>query len=127
MQRRTAAVAAGIVLMLLLAAALLWERIPMSQPTTDGQFSAEVWRAEGTRGDERSKLRYAMLASLERDHLRVGMLRQAVRALLGEPDSSSSVEDEYDLGRSPVGATYESYVVVYDASGRVTRFELRRR
>ena len=99
----------------------------MDTPTVDGSFSASVWRAEGTRNDERSKVRYAMLDSLERDHLRTGMLRAAVRQLLGEPDVSSADADEYDLGRSPVGATYESYVIGYDASGRVSRFGLQRR
>jgi hypothetical protein len=99
----------------------------MGTMAMDSNFSSQRWRDEGTRNDERSKVRYAMLESLERDHLRPGMMRDAVRKLLGPPDAGTVVSDEYDLGRSPVGVTYEAYVIDYDSAGRLVRFGLQRR
>jgi hypothetical protein len=91
------------------------------------EFSVQRWQAERGHVDERTSPRAAMLEALEREHLRRGMPREEVRQLLGEPDSATAAADEYDLGGSPVGVTLESYVIAYDAQGRVTTFGLRRR
>lgn len=121
------AAAAGVAVAMAVATAAYWMQRPKDGLTMASSFSAQQWRDEGTRNDERSTVRHGMLDALERDHLRNGMLRQAVRQLLGPPDVQSAAADEYDLGRSPVGATYEAYVIEYDSTGRVVRFGLQRR
>ena len=95
--------------------------------TTHQGFDAQRWKAERGRPDERDGKRNSMLEALERDHLRNGMSREAVRSLLGEPDTSTRTVDEYDLGPSPVGVTMESYAIEYDSQGRVVSFTLRRK
>lgn len=93
---------------------------------TKDLFDVQRWQAARGRFDNAVSPRSGMLAALERDHLRKGMAREAVRKLLGEPDAATRTADEYDLGRSQVGVTFESYVIEYDARDRVVSFALRR-
>jgi len=95
--------------------------------TTHAGFDTQGWQAERGLSDDRDGKRNSMLEALERDHLRAGMRRDAVRSLLGEPDSTTATADQYELGRSPVGVTMESYLIEYDTQGKVASFGLRRR
>jgi len=95
--------------------------------TTHADFDPQRWQAERGLSDDRDGKRNSMLEALERDHLRAGMSRETVRSLLGEPDTATSTADRYELGPSPVGVTMESYLIEYDAHGKVLGFGLRRR
>ena len=95
--------------------------------TTHPGFDPQRWKAERVLSDEPGGKRNSMLEALERDHLRAGMSREAVRSLLGEPDTTTKTVDQYDLGPSPVGVTMESYLIEYDSQGKVVGFGLRRR
>ncbi len=104
---------------------LLWKGCTMS--TTHADFDPQRWQAQRGLAEGQDSKRNSMLEALERDHLRAGMARDTVRSLLGEPDRTTRTEDEYELGPSPVGVTMESYLVEYDAQGKVVGYGLRRR
>jgi hypothetical protein len=87
-------------------------------------FDSKMWQSQ--KGVERNNARTGMLGALERKHLRVGMPRKDVEALLGEPDIREPVRDIYELGVSPVGVDFESYVIEYDRANLVTGFRLSR-
>jgi len=106
-------------------ALLSWKGCAMM--TTPTGFDSQRWKAERGLSDERDGKRNSMLAALERDHLRAGMSRAAVRSLLGEPDTATGTVDQYELGPSPVGVTMESYLIEYDSQGKLVSFGLRRR
>lgn len=88
-------------------------------------FDAAGWRAQqgSTAADNP---RAGMLAALEREHLREGMTREAVNALLGAPERRLPRSDHYRIGAAPLGADYETYVVEYDERDRVIRFGMQR-
>jgi hypothetical protein len=104
---------------------LIWKGCAMS--TTYADFDPQRWQAERGLSEEGDSKRNSMLEALERDHLRIGMSREAVRSLLGEPDTATRTADRYELGPSPVGVTLESYLIEYDSQGKVVSFGLRRR
>lgn len=83
-------------------------------------FDKAGWAAE--RGNyERESRRGAMVAGLDEVGIVAGASRDAVRALLGEPDSTGPAADIWFLGRSAAGPSFETYRVDYDAAGRVAR------
>ncbi len=91
---------------------------------TDSKFDADAWKAQkGVKTSENR--RAALVPALERE-LRVGMTRDEVRALLGEPDSTTDQSDTYRLGVAPLGIDPEFYRITYDAQGRVASFLLMR-
>lgn len=92
---------------------------------TNDDFDRALWHAQ--RGSTAfDNPRTGQVAALERDHLRAGMARAEVIALLGEPEVRNARSDRYALGVSPVGVDVEEYVVEYDADDRVTGFRVRR-
>jgi hypothetical protein len=86
-------------------------------------FDSKTWQAQ--RGVEKNNTRGRMLGALDK-YLRVGMPRAEVQLLLGPPDHSEADRDVYELGRSPVGVDFESYVIQYDSAGKVTQFRISR-
>lgn len=86
-------------------------------------FDSKRWQSQ--KGVTKDNERQGMLGTLER-HLKPGMTRQEVERLLGPPDYRSPDRDSWELGRSPVGVSYETWVIEYDAEGRVVRFQLSR-
>lgn len=92
---------------------------------THDDFDRALWHAQ--RGSTAfDNPRTGQVAALERDHLRPGMARAEVVALLGEPEVRNATGDRYALGVSPVGVDVEEYVVEYDADDRVVRYRVRR-
>jgi hypothetical protein len=89
---------------------------------TDSKFDSDAWKAQkGAKITENR--RAALVPALERE-MRVGMTRNEVRELLGEPDSTTDRSDTYRLGVAPFGIDPEFYRITYDAQGRVTTFRL---
>lgn len=90
-----------------------------------GAFDAEQWKAQ--RGSSaRNNPRIGMVAELQRKHLREGMTREEVQRLLGEPDQRRGTSEVYELGQSPVGVSYEYFVIDYDGAGKVTQLRITR-
>lgn len=90
-----------------------------------GDFDAEAWRAQhGSNAIDNP--RSGQVSALERNHLRLGMARADVHALLGMPERQEELADHYDLGVSPVGVDYETYVIRYDARNLVSKFGVHR-
>jgi hypothetical protein len=89
------------------------------------RFDAEVWRAQhGTPALEQVNPRGDMVADL-RERLEPGTDRERVVELLGPPEFQVGATDRYELGRSPLGATFEQLAIEYDADGLVRVFVLR--
>ncbi len=88
-------------------------------------FDAALWRAQYG-NTVRDNPRSSLVVALERDHLRVGMARSQVIALLGEPERRTTRRDQYNLGVAPYGIDYEYYVIDYDDHDRVAAFSLKR-
>lgn len=90
-----------------------WRSGSAFDPATWRSYSGSVVR-ETPRG--------GMLADLEARHLRPGMPRDEVLALLGIPDRRDRSRLIYRLGASAFGPDYEYYVIELDPEGRVSRF-----
>jgi hypothetical protein len=119
------ALAMAALLALAVGSGWIWKGCAMN--TVGQEFDAARWQSGRGRAEDPQNPRSGMIGALESDHLRKGMARDAVRKLLGEPDAASVTTDEYDLGRSQVGVTFETYLVQYDSRGFVESFALRRR
>ncbi|MCP3142458.1 hypothetical protein [Pyxidicoccus xibeiensis] len=90
-----------------------------------GAFDSEQWKAQKGSG-ARNNPRVGMVVDLQRKHTLEGMSRDDVRKLLGEPDRQHGTSEVYELGASPFGPSYESFVIDYDAGGKVTQARLNR-
>lgn len=90
-----------------------------------GAFDSEQWKAQRGSGADKNP-RVGMVVELKQKHLREGMSRDDVHTLLGEPEQRRGASEVYELGVSPVGVSYESFVIDYDAQGRVTQFRVTR-
>jgi len=89
-----------------------------------GGFDAARWQAQ--RGSEaRDNPRAGMLGDVMR-LLKPSMTREAVRALLGAPESERDGRWSYDLGASPYGVDYEYLVIEFDDAGRLVRAQFMR-
>ncbi len=93
--------------------------------THTGDFDRQRWAAEQGKYDVANQ-RAGMVAALRERHLRAGMPRAEVRALLGTPDASGPQRDTWFLGRSGVGPSIETWVVDYGPDGQVLHFGLAR-
>ena len=83
-------------------------------------FDSAKWKAE--RGNTSHKNpRIGMVSGVE-GLLRVGMTREEVVALLGEPDDEKPGKFTYDLGASPVAVDFEYFVLEFDGAGKLTKF-----
>lgn len=88
-------------------------------------FDAETWKAQrGAAAGENQ--RGTMVDALEQA-IHVGMARNEVIALLGEPDATDAdtQTDTYELGVSPVGIDEEVYQIAY-RDGVVASMQWRR-
>ena len=88
-------------------------------------FDKVSWAAERGNYDRDSK-RGGLVAGLESAGVKVGASREAVRAQLGEPDSTGPAADVYFLGRSAVGPSFETYRIEYSPAGMVIAMRLER-
>jgi hypothetical protein len=89
-------------------------------------FDSDTWKAQ--RGvDAGENRRGTMVDALERA-VRVGMPRDQVVALLGEPDARDAATgvETYELGVSPVGVDEEVYEMTY-RDGMLAEMGWRRR
>lgn len=87
------------------------------------RFDAKLWQAQHN-STAFDNPRAGQIESLQRDHMRAGMSRADVRALLGEPEASTPGMDRYALGVAPLGIDPQTYVIRYDDSGRVAGFKV---
>lgn len=90
-------------------------------------FDAELWKAQhDSEALEQENPRIDMVAALTRDHLEAGAERDDTRRLLGPPEFQEGEIDVYELGRSPMGVSYEQLVIEYDDDDELVRAFLRR-
>ncbi|MFP2906158.1 hypothetical protein ACLESD_14055 [Pyxidicoccus sp. 3LFB2] len=90
-----------------------------------GAFDSEQWKAQrGSSADKNPRV--GMVVELKQKHLREGMTREDVQKMLGEPDQRRGTSEVYELGVSPVGVSYEYFVIDYDGHGKVMRFRVTR-
>ena len=75
-------------------------------------FDASLWRAQaGSTANDNP--RSAMVVSLEKNHMSLGMSREQITDLLGEPDVSATNADHYRIGVSPYGIDSEKFYINY--------------
>ncbi|WP_294252606.1 hypothetical protein [uncultured Sphingomonas sp.] len=89
------------------------------------QFDKSAWAAERGNYDGENR-RGAMVSQLGGAGVVAGASREAVRELLGEPDSSGPSADIYYLGRSATGPSFEIYRIEYDAAGKLRTAQVQR-
>lgn len=80
-----------------------------------GGFDQQKWKAEKGNTSHKNP-RIGMVSDAEKV-LRLGMKRDEVIQLLGEPDRDQTNTLEYDIGASPYGIDYELFVLEFDALG----------
>ncbi len=108
----------------MLATALLLLGVSGCGEKTMG-FDKAGWAGERGNYDGKN-VRAGMTDGLEAAGVKLGATRDAVRALLGEPDSTGPAADIYFLGRSATGPSYESWRIDYSPAGVVTGMRLER-
>lgn len=87
------------------------------------RFDSTLWKSQ--RGVPDEKNRRNDMAVAAREQLRVGMTREAVLAILGEPDSRKSDDtiDVYAVGASPLGIDPQYLELTY-RNGRLASFAI---
>lgn len=80
-----------------------------------GGFDQQKWKAEKGNTSHKNP-RIGMVSDAEKV-LRLGMKRDEVKQILGEPDRAQTNTLEYDIGASPYGIDYESFVLEFDELG----------
>lgn len=90
-------------------------------------FDADRWRDQhDSDALEQENPRLDMVAELQRDHLKAGAERDEIRRLLGPPEFAEDDDtDVYELGRSPLGVSFEQLVIEY-ADDELVRAYVRR-
>lgn len=102
----------------------------VNNPYNDHRFEARLWRTAS--GDRRENPRLRMADDLMKRHLKPGMVREQVRALLGAPDVSSKFDEQqnrdcYGIGNDPaVGIDPEWIAIQYDRVGRIVGMRIER-
>ncbi|MBI3912337.1 MAG: hypothetical protein HY320_15570 [Armatimonadetes bacterium] len=123
----------GIIAGLFIVVAAIWFRPLVYQmlhnPFDAERFEQSKWKSAVTdRGGQNP--RGPMAGDLRRRFLEKGMPKEAVRALLGEPDNSESDEvagniDRYFLGHWGSMSIDGDYLIIhYDQPGRVSSTEI---
>lgn len=87
------------------------------------KFDSDLWQAQHN-STATDNPRVGQIESLQRDHMRIGMSRQEVLRLLGEPEAATPDMDRYALGVAPLGVDNETYVIRYDQQGNVASFRV---
>lgn len=87
-------------------------------------FDTSRWVAEKGNFDRASARDDLMPAAVKQ--LRVGMTRDEVLRLFGEPDSRDEDTFSYYLGRDRLGMHFSAWDVHFDAQGRVHSHQRRR-
>lgn len=82
-------------------------------------FDTDVWKADADCPDG-SDRRSLMTNDLEQAHLRLGMTKEDVFALLGEPEIREDATFIYCLGRGLID--FDSYYIGFDAENRIKSF-----
>jgi len=91
---------------------------------SESDFDAIEWQSQ--KGNlEQINPRASMIGALEKYHIRIGMRREQIRKLLGEPDSIVDQIDVYDIGVSPFGVDLETFQETYQ-EGSVSDFRITR-
>jgi hypothetical protein len=89
-------------------------------------FDAEIWIAQhDSDALEQENPRIEMVPALQRDHLKPGATRDQIRDLLGAPEFEVGETDYYELGRSPLGVSFEQLAIEYADDDLVRAFVLR--
>lgn len=91
---------------------------------TREDFDRAAWRAAGAGDLPTFTTRGRMSDDLVARHLRVGMSRSQVLALLGEPDQPSTTEVVYYLGASNSLLSTLSFLVLSFEGDRLVRIRL---
>lgn len=86
------------------------------QPQGPG-FDRQAWQASRPASQAGASPRLAMAETLVARHLRTGMTRQEVSALLGAPDFQDPGREIWDLGFPPMRMDMATLVVEYDGAG----------
>jgi SmpA / OmlA family len=90
-------------------------------PFAGRSFDRKLWH-EFNKIDDPNNPRASMVASLQRRHLKLGMTRDQVVNLLGEPDMAKTPEMyEYNLGMwSGFRMDYDGLQIYFDKKGRLS-------
>ena len=92
--------------------------------TNTSTFDADIWRAQKNT-IEKNNPRATMIKELEEKYIRLGMSRQQIITLLGEPDTSTKNIDIYEIGTPPFSIGLEVYEINYQGD-IVVGFRIRR-
>lgn len=110
-------------LTIVFAAFLLKGRIPHAT------FDLERWKnwnetEKNTEVD--CSLRWDMMNSLRNNHKLKGKTQEEIIRLLGEPESRTEKEFYYSLGMAKSGMEVGTLTIIFDETGKVTKFNVRR-
>jgi hypothetical protein len=88
-------------------------------------FDKAKWASEkGNYSGENA--RSAMITSLDQAGVVKGTSRERVREILGPPDGFTGNQDNWYIGRSPAGPSFETFTIVYNSNGIMTSSEIGR-
>jgi hypothetical protein len=122
-QRSEGAMGLGPVIGVAMAALAGAAAILAAEGTPDG-FDQAGWKAQHD-STAIDNPRAGMVVAVE-EHLKPGMSRDEVLALLGPAESENGGTLTYDLGASPYGIDFDYLVIEFDAKGRLTRHYITR-
>ena len=103
-----------IVAILILSTVLMHGKIPHER------FSSEVWKTANLNSEENMSIRWDMMNDLRSNHKLVGMTRQEIIELLGQPGDTARLEFRYYLGYSRTGINTGTLTITFNDKDIVT-------
>lgn len=117
------ACAAAVMLPVLLFALYLgW--LKFSSPFSHADFDQRAWTAVPVANDNNCE-RGAMVDSLLRKHVRIGMEKSKLVALLGKPDHDHGGKASYYLGYCQTFTDEDTLDFYFDRQGALTKHEIK--
>ena len=97
-----------VIVILILSAVLLRGKIPHEK------FNSELWKTANLNLEENMTLRWDMMNDLRNKHKLVGMTKDEIINLLGDPGDKESSEFMYYLGYSKTGINTGTLIITFN-------------
>jgi hypothetical protein len=106
------------IVILILSAFLIKGKIPHEK------FKSELWKTANLNSEAYMTLRWDMMNDLRNKHKLLGMTKNEIIELLGNPEDTASSEFRYYLGYSKTGINTGTLIITFNDKNIVTELRV---
>ena len=103
-----------------LVASVLW--LAFSSPFSGADFNQRGWAAAA--GQDERCIRGSMVNDLLKKHVRIGMTKEKLFAVIGQPDDDRGAEVSYYLGFCQTPIDPDTLDFYFDSQGMLTKHDI---